>query len=75
MQQDSAQIEVDQASVDVIKTILESENGKRFFVDYLRANLKINLTAYVDKIVCDITFDGFIINKIISSTVINSSSF
>lgn len=33
--------EVDQTSIDVIKTLLESENGKTFFYDYLNKNLQL----------------------------------
>lgn len=35
--------EVDQASVDVIKTLLESKNGKDWFYEYLRKNLLLNI--------------------------------
>jgi len=40
--------EVDQASVDVIKTILESENGQVFFREYLSKYLRIEHLLYVD---------------------------
>ena len=37
--------EVDQTSVDVIKTILESSNGKAFFLQYLKDNLRFNINT------------------------------
>lgn len=35
--------EVDQASIDVIKTLFESKNGKQWFFRYLAENLMVEL--------------------------------
>lgn len=51
--------EVDQASIDVIKTLLESKNGKDWFYEYLRKNL--SLRVYSDGlhgVNINLTFDG-----------------
>lgn len=67
--------EVDQASVDVIKTILESDNGKRFFVEYLRSNLNISVQQYNSEIIVDLLFNAMIIQKVRYSSSISSHHF
>jgi hypothetical protein len=42
--------EVDQASVDVIKMLLESENGKLFMFEYLNKYLRINVNPSHEQI-------------------------
>lgn len=37
--------EIDQTTVDVIKTILESKNGKDWFYTYLRSNLRLHVCS------------------------------
>jgi len=46
--------EVDQTTVDIIKTLLESENGKAFFYDYLNKNLQLIVSGYTNKITVSI---------------------
>jgi hypothetical protein len=49
--------EVDQASVDVIKALFESDNGKEFFLEYLRENLRIKFTnRYTSRVNLEIYF-------------------
>ena len=67
--------EVDQASVDVIKTLLESENSKRFFVEYLRSNFTIAVQQYNSEIVVDLLFNNMIIQKVRYTSNISSHSF
>lgn len=48
--------EIDQATVDVLKTILESKNGKEWFAEYLQKNLTIHINSYHEQI--HISFHG-----------------
>lgn len=51
--------EVDQASIDVIKIMLESDNGKAFFKQYLAENLKIKVFPYDDGLInITLVFNG-----------------
>ena len=51
--------EVDQTSVDVIKILLESENGKAFFKQYLAENLKISISSYSEGLInVSLLFNG-----------------
>lgn len=51
--------EVDQASIDVIKTLLESKNGKDWFYEYLRKNLSLRIYSDgLHGININISFDG-----------------
>ena len=51
--------EVDQTSVDVIKILLESKNGKAFFKQYLAENLKISISSHNDGLVnISLSFNG-----------------
>lgn len=63
--------EVDQASIDVIKTLFESENGKKFFGNYLKENLEISINNSVTRVDINIMFNGLLLKNIhiISSTV------
>ena len=50
--------EVDQASVDVIKLILESDNGKMFFREYLAKHLHISFTNQPHNVRIGLSFDN-----------------
>lgn len=54
--------EVDQTSIDVIKTLLESENGKAFFYDYLNKNLQLTISGYTNKITVSILFNNLYVS-------------
>lgn len=55
--------EVDQAAVDVIKTLLESNEGKRFFTQYLGQNLKLDIHSTSEAVTFDLIFNHQIITS------------
>lgn len=51
--------EIDQVTVDVIKIILESKNGKEWFYEYLRSNLSLHVYSDgLHGVNINITFNG-----------------
>jgi len=56
--------EIDQATVDVVKTILESENGKKWFTEYLQNNLRLELSSGYHTSSIQLTFDGVVVSSI-----------
>lgn len=64
--------EIDQTTVDVIKTILESKNGKKWFTEYLMDNLKLELSPGYHTTTIHLSFNGMIVstmNMSFSTTV------
>lgn len=54
--------EIDQATVDVVKTILESKNGKAWFAEYLKNNLRLQLHSGSHSAGIHLTFNGELIS-------------
>ena len=67
--------EVDQASVDVIKLVLESDNGKKFFLEYLRENLKLNVQNNIGQVSVDVCFNNLVVTKLTMTSSFYASSF
>ena len=70
--------EVDQASINVIKTLLESRNGKDWFAEYLRSNLQIELdcpSGHEFRVI--VRFNGMQIqsNSLSASTIIHTKTY
>lgn len=45
-------------SVNILKMILESDDGKKWFTEYLNANLRLHLSLGTDYLDLSISFDG-----------------
>jgi len=63
--------EVDQASVDVIKTLLESKQGQIFFLEYLSKHLRIEHLLYSDG---DFRISLHFNNVLFTSTLIKNTN-
>lgn len=63
--------EVDQASVDVIKVLLESKQGQTFFIEYLSKHLRIEHLQYVDG---DFKISLHFNNVLFTSTLITNTN-
>lgn len=54
--------DIDPATLEIFKTVLESRNGKEWFYDYLNKNLQLTIGGYTNKITVSILFNNMYVS-------------